>query len=423
MSPEFLTQEGFNKLEEELEYLRTVKRKEVAARLHEAAESSLGEFVEDPEFEAAKNEQSFVEGRIRELELILANAQVISTRRKNKGIVEVGSKVVVKEGRRKPEEYLIVGAAEANVKASEASIASARANVVRSQQDYDRMRNIRAEDPGAISERRLQSAEASLAAARAQLNAAEANRDRALQDLGAEGERNSRILQAQAALDQAKLNLERATVRAPEDGVITGLRLDKGNFAAAGAPQLTFIATHTVWVQADFTENNLGHIQPGDETGIVFDALPGEVIRGTVREVSYGVAVDTAEGLIVPVVRDADRKDLIELAAEVADKAERARTRQLNLDELKGGSCTITNIGPLGGVFATPIINQPELAIIGLHAIKERPEVFNGEIAIRKMMYLSVSFDHRYIDGAEAARFMSDLVRLVSNPMLLMARL
>jgi pyruvate dehydrogenase E2 component (dihydrolipoamide acetyltransferase) len=138
---------------------------------------------------------------------------------------------------------------------------------------------------------------------------------------------------------------------------------------------------------------------------------------------NIGIAVDTPEGLIVPVVRNADRKDMVELAAEVADKADRARKRELNLDELKGGTCTLTNIGPLGGVFATPIINQPELAIVGLHAIKERPEVVSGEIAIRSMMYLSVSFDHRYIDGAQAARFMSDMVRLVSDPMLLMARL
>jgi transcription elongation factor GreA len=114
MSPEFLTKKGYKKLEEELEYLRTTKRREVAARLHEAAESSLGEFVEDPEFEAAKNEQSFVEGRIRELELLLANAQVITKSRKKNGVVEVGSTVIIKEGRRNPEEYLIVGAAEAN---------------------------------------------------------------------------------------------------------------------------------------------------------------------------------------------------------------------------------------------------------------------------------------------------------------------
>ena len=105
MSPEFLTQEGYDKLEAELAYLRNEKRKEVAARLHEAAESSLGEFVEDPEFEAAKNEQSFVEGRIRELELLLANAKVIEKKKNKNGEIEVGSK---------PEEYQIVGAAEAN---------------------------------------------------------------------------------------------------------------------------------------------------------------------------------------------------------------------------------------------------------------------------------------------------------------------
>lgn len=136
-----------------------------------------------------------------------------------------------------------------------------------------------------------------------------------------------------------------------------------------------------------------------------------------------GVAVDTPEGLIVPVVRDAGSKSLVELAAEIAELAERARRRELSLDELKGATCTITNIGPLGGVFATPIIPLPQLAIVGLHTIKERPVVYRGEIAVRKMMYLSVSFDHRWIDGAQAARFMTDLVRLVENPGLLMARM
>jgi len=138
---------------------------------------------------------------------------------------------------------------------------------------------------------------------------------------------------------------------------------------------------------------------------------------------NIGIAVDTPEGLIVPVIKDADRKDMVELAAEIVDLAGRARERRLALDELRGGSCTITNIGPLGGVFATPIINQPELAIVGLHKIQDRPVVVDGEIVIRKMMYMSISFDHRWIDGAEGARFMSDLVRLVSKPGLLMARL
>lgn len=138
---------------------------------------------------------------------------------------------------------------------------------------------------------------------------------------------------------------------------------------------------------------------------------------------NIGIAVDTPEGLIVPVIRDADRKNMVEIASEISDLAERARSRSLTLDEIRGGSCTITNIGPLGGVFATPIINQPELAIIGLHTIKKRPVVIEDEIVIRQMMYLSISFDHRWIDGAEAARFMSAFVRLVSNPSLLMARL
>jgi multidrug resistance efflux pump len=197
-----------------------------------------------------------------------------------------------------------IGAAKANVAAAEAQISSAQAGVVRARQDAERMRAIRQEDPGAISERRLESADASLTAAEGQLAAARANRDRAVQDLGAEGERNSRILQAQAALDQAVLNLERATVRAPEDGVVTDVRLDKGNFAAAGAPQMTFIATHNIWVRADFTENNLGHIDPGDKVSIVFDVLPGEVIRGRVREVGFGVAVDTAPLGSLPTIQN-----------------------------------------------------------------------------------------------------------------------
>ncbi|NOZ78379.1 MAG: 2-oxo acid dehydrogenase subunit E2, partial [Acidobacteria bacterium] len=141
------------------------------------------------------------------------------------------------------------------------------------------------------------------------------------------------------------------------------------------------------------------------------------------RFYNIGIAVDTPDGLIVPVITNAERKNMVELASEIADTAQRARERRLTLDELRGGTCTITNIGPLGGLFATPIIHQPELAIVGLHTIAERPVVRNGEIVIRRMMYLSVSFDHRWIDGAEAARFMTDFVKLIENPGLLMAGL
>ncbi|MGB5276930.1 MAG: HlyD family secretion protein [Gammaproteobacteria bacterium] len=197
-----------------------------------------------------------------------------------------------------------VGAAQANVEAAEASVNAAKAVVLRARQDTNRMRAIRKEDPGAISIRQLEFSEASLATALSQLTAAEASRDKAIEDLGAEGDSNSRIMQAQAALDQALLNLERATVRAPEAGLVTGVRLDKGNFAAAGAPQLTFVAEHNVWVQADFTENNLGNIDVGDEVEIVFDVLPGQVIQGSVREVSYGVAVDSAPLGSLPTIKN-----------------------------------------------------------------------------------------------------------------------
>jgi transcription elongation factor GreA len=116
MATEYLTKEGFKKIQDDLDYLRDVRRKEIAERLHEAAENSLGEFVEDPEFEAAKNEQSFVEGRIKELEILLASAELIKDKKgkKKSDEVEVGSFVTVQQGRRKEEEYRIVGAHEAN---------------------------------------------------------------------------------------------------------------------------------------------------------------------------------------------------------------------------------------------------------------------------------------------------------------------
>lgn len=138
---------------------------------------------------------------------------------------------------------------------------------------------------------------------------------------------------------------------------------------------------------------------------------------------NFGMAVDAPDGLIVPVIKSVERKDMLQLAGEIVDYAERARDRKLHLDELRGGTFTITNIGPIGGLFATPIIRQPELAILGIHSIKDRPVVRDGEIVIRKMMYLSISFDHRIIDGAEAARFMSELVSLIENPEIFMMRL
>lgn len=206
------------------------------------------------------------------------------------------------------------GASAANINAAEAGVRSAAANLTRSEQDVVRMRGIMDEDPGAISVRRLQSAEASYTISQQRVEGARANLAKAREDFGEEGEQNVRILQAQAALSQARLDLERTSVRAPTDGLVTDVRVDRGNFAATGAPQMTFLAVHNVWVQADFTENNLGNIEPGAEVEIAFDAQPGKVFQGRIRSIGYGVAVDTAALGALPTIdnnrqwlRDAQR--------------------------------------------------------------------------------------------------------------------
>jgi 2-oxoglutarate dehydrogenase E2 component (dihydrolipoamide succinyltransferase)/2-oxoisovalerate dehydrogenase E2 component (dihydrolipoyl transacylase) len=124
------------------------------------------------------------------------------------------------------------------------------------------------------------------------------------------------------------------------------------------------------------------------------------------KDVHMGIAVALEDGLLVPVVRQADRKGLTELAEEVADLAERARSKKLNPEEVQGGTFTITNHGGSGSLFSTPIIHQPQIAILGVGAVQKRPVVVNDAIAIRPMGYLSLSFDHRVIDGATADQFM-----------------
>jgi 2-oxoglutarate dehydrogenase E2 component (dihydrolipoamide succinyltransferase)/2-oxoisovalerate dehydrogenase E2 component (dihydrolipoyl transacylase) len=125
------------------------------------------------------------------------------------------------------------------------------------------------------------------------------------------------------------------------------------------------------------------------------------------KDIHIGVATALEDGLLVPVVRHADRKGLTQLAKEVADLAERARSKKLNPEEVQGGTFTITNHGGFGSLFSTPIIHQPQIAILGVGAIQKRAMVINNDaIAIRLMGYLSLSFDHRVIDGATADQFM-----------------
>ena len=179
-----------------------------------------------------------------------------------------------------------VGAAEANVEAS-------RANLWRSEQDATRMRRIRDEDPGALSQRRIDSAEASFAAAKARLAASTASLESARSALGELGDDNADIQNAQAALDKARVDLQRTVLIAPRDGLVTDMRIDQGNFAAAGAPLMTFIATHEVWVRADLTENNLGNVKTGDRVELTFDVHPGKIYSGKIRETGFGVQVDS----------------------------------------------------------------------------------------------------------------------------------
>ncbi len=134
------------------------------------------------------------------------------------------------------------------------------------------------------------------------------------------------------------------------------------------------------------------------------------------RYYNMGIAVDTDQGLIVAVVRDVDKKDIFDLAKEIEGLAGRARAGQLGLEEVHGSTFTITNVGAIGGLFATPIINYPEVAILGTHKITKRPVVRNGKVEVKDMIYLSLTFDHRIIDGAYAARFMNKVVETLQDP-------
>ncbi len=144
------------------------------------------------------------------------------------------------------------------------------------------------------------------------------------------------------------------------------------------------------------------------------DAQKNEIVLK--RYYNIGIAVDTPEGLMVPVVKNADQKSIMELAKEAEVLAEEARSRKIKLPDLKGNTFTITNIGSIGGIFSTPIINPPDVAILGVHRIRDMPVVINGEVKIRKILPLVLSFDHRVLDGAQAARFMNTLIEHLKDP-------
>lgn len=129
-----------------------------------------------------------------------------------------------------------------------------------------------------------------------------------------------------------------------------------------------------------------------------------------------GIAVGAEEGLVVPVIRDAERKSFAAIETEVRDLAEKSRDGTLSLEDLRGGTFTITNGGVFGSMLSTPILNPPQVGILGLHNIQERPVVRDGEIVIRSMMYVALSYDHRIVDGREAVQFLVRVKQLVEEP-------
>ncbi len=129
-----------------------------------------------------------------------------------------------------------------------------------------------------------------------------------------------------------------------------------------------------------------------------------------------GVAVSTDRGLVVPILRDTDAMTLADMEKTIADFAKRARDGKLGIDDMKGGTFTITNGGIFGSLLSTPILNAPQTAILGMHKIQERAVVVDGEITVRPMMYLALSYDHRMIDGKEAVQFLVTIKELLEDP-------
>jgi multidrug resistance efflux pump len=183
-----------------------------------------------------------------------------------------------------------VNASVATVEAARASLQAAQANRIKADKDATRQEALYAEDRGAISVRRLEIAQFTRIEAHSKEQAAEADLRKAQEAAGDAGDDNALLRSARSAIEKAELDLARTKVIAPASGLVTDLRTDVGHFVQAGAPAMTLITIHDLWINADMTENNLGNIGPGNEVAIVLDVLPGEVLKGRVRSVGYGVS-------------------------------------------------------------------------------------------------------------------------------------
>lgn len=184
-----------------------------------------------------------------------------------------------------------IGASTAGIDAAKAALRAAEANELKNRQDRNRLERLYKEDRGTISIRLLEVSRANHQQANSQVAAARAEVVRAQEQQGGSDADNAQLRSTATALAKAELDLANTQVRARSAGIITDLHIDAGQFAAAGSPLMTLIAIHDVWINADLTENNLGHLQPGSPVTIVLDALPGQILAGRIRSIGYGVSV------------------------------------------------------------------------------------------------------------------------------------
>jgi multidrug resistance efflux pump len=184
-----------------------------------------------------------------------------------------------------------IGASTAGIDSALASLRAAIANEVKARQDSERLDRLYREDEGTVSLRRLEVARATHEQAQSQVAAARAEVERAREQQGGSDAENAQLRSAAAALEKAELDLANTRIRARSSGVITDLRTEVGQFAAAGNPVMTLIGIRDVWISADMTENNLGHLRPGTPVAIALDALPGEIFKGRIGSIGYGVSV------------------------------------------------------------------------------------------------------------------------------------
>jgi 2-oxoglutarate dehydrogenase E2 component (dihydrolipoamide succinyltransferase) len=137
--------------------------------------------------------------------------------------------------------------------------------------------------------------------------------------------------------------------------------------------------------------------------------------------VDVGIAVSTPKGLMVPVVRNAESKSIPEIELEIKNLAEKARNKKISVDELTGGTFTITNGGVFGSLLSTPVLNPPQSGILGMHNILDRPVAINGKVEIRPMMYVALSYDHRIVDGKDSVGFLVKVKELIENPAMMLS--